>query len=126
MHAQEKITVLLEILKRIDGFINITNTKASIILAWNGLLLTVLISNFNDIALYHLQTIFLKEYSVWLINIIYFVFLIFSVLSITFSLIGILPNTKSSNTRTSHKPSPKGSKHSRIVQGVNLGYNFLY
>jgi hypothetical protein len=45
----EKIDLLVKIINRFDFYINSTNTKASIIIAWNGVLIGTVLLKYSDV-----------------------------------------------------------------------------
>src|SRR5947209_8017908 len=46
---KEKIDYLFKIIGRYDFYINSTNTKASLVIAWNGVVIGTILLKFNDI-----------------------------------------------------------------------------
>lgn len=78
MSQKEKIDLLFKKISRYDFYINSTNAKASIIIAWNGIVIGTILLKFNSIV-----SLFLKpEWAYYAVNVLLILMATSSVISI--------------------------------------------
>lgn len=100
MDKKEHLELLLKKISRYDFYINSTNAKASIIIAWNGIIIGTIFLKYNSIIALYCKL----EWAYYISNIFLVSLAISSILSIAFVFKAVNPFLSSSD---SQKESPK-------------------
>lgn len=101
INSKERIEVIFKKILRYDFYINSTNTKASIIIAWNGTVVGTTLLKYNSIiSMYRIP-----EWAYFVSNILLLVIALSSLISIAFIFQVINPFLASNHTQKTDKNS---------------------
>lgn len=95
MDKKEQLELLFRKIARYDFYINSTNTKASIIIAWNGIIIGTIFLKYNSIIEQYCK----PEWAYYISNILLILLSISSILSIFFVFKVVHPFLLSSNSK---------------------------
>lgn len=111
IEPKEKLEMLFKIISRYDFYINSTNSKASIIIAWNGTIIGSVLLKYNSIIALYCK----PEWAYYISNIFLVGLAISGILSIVFVFKVVNPFLSSSDSK---KGSPKSLIFFRDVSEI--------
>ena len=121
MKDYSKITFIMDIIRRYDNYIVSTNTKASLIIAFNSLVIGYIILKFNDIICFYCSTMI--KWGVWFLLIIIAtssLLSLFFVFGVVYPFLGNKADNKGSIIYFGSVSKMSGAEYFKYIEGATI------